>query len=119
MGKINDDSLDVDEEDELRIEFELLEDTEEPNEENQRLLRNIGVTNIIIQILKYNVPETQKFNGDYIDLIKTCYLFLIRFCKHNPSNQLSLQEHIDFFAREIDSCTLAVFLLREIFRDNK
>lgn len=51
-----------------------------PSTENQRLLRNLGVQAVILQILKANTAEGQKqANNDFIEITVSAYLFLIRF----------------------------------------
>lgn len=57
---------------------ENVEDLLVPNAENQRLLKNLGVLNIIIQVLKINASEEIRQNADFNDLLKSVYLFLIR-----------------------------------------
>lgn len=90
-----------------------------PNYENQRLIRNLGIHEILITLLKVGLTKNQKTNSDYHELINTVYLFLIRFCSDNPNNQNLLGENIDLFAKELDSSPLAIFLIKEIFRNNK
>lgn len=90
-----------------------------PNQENQRLLRNLGVQNIVVQLLKTSVSDTLKDNEDYTELIKAVYLFLIRFCKDNIINQNLLGEHVEYFSKELDTCSLAIFLIKEIFKNNQ
>ena len=98
---------------------ESAEDQLIPNAENQRLLKNLGVLNIIIQVLKINASEDIRENADFNDLLKSVYLFLIRFCKDNLVNQNLLGEYVDFFIKEIGSSPLVIFLIREIFKNNK
>jgi len=50
-----------------------------PNSENQKLLRNLSIHEIILQILKINVSKAQDQKQDYQDLIMSLYLFLVRF----------------------------------------
>lgn len=73
------------------------------NSENQRLIRNLGIQNIIVHILKIGISEKQRQNSDYIDLIRAAYLFLIRFCCDNTTNQNLVGEHLDLFAKELDT----------------
>ena len=90
-----------------------------PNVENQRLMRNIGIAGILIQILKISLSEGQKNNEDYKDMIMSIYLFLIRFCTENQENQGIVGEHIDFLLKDLDYCPLVIFLVKEIFKNNK
>ena len=88
------------------------------NNENQRLLRNLGAHEIIIEILRYNINQ-KKNHSDYEDIIKSAYIFLIRFCKDNVVNQEIIGNHLDIFVKEINSSPLSIYLIKEIFKDNK
>ena len=88
------------------------------NNENQRLLRNLGAHEIIIEILRYNINQKKK-HSDYEDIIKSAYIFLIRFCKDNSVNQEIIGNHLDIFVKEINSSPLSIYLIKEIFKDNK
>ena len=88
------------------------------NNENQRLLRNLGAHEIIIEIIKYNISQ-KKTHSDYEDIIKSAYIFLIRFWKDNSVNQGLVGEYLDIFIKELNSNPLWIFLIREIFKDNK
>ena len=90
-----------------------------PNTENQRLVRNLNIPSVVIQILKISLSESQKLNEDYQDLIRSIYLFLIRFCTEDVANQNMVGEHLDFFLKELDFCPLVIFLIKEIFKNNK
>ena len=61
----------------------------------------------------------KKTQSDYEDIIKSAYIFLIRFCKDNAVNQSLVGEYLDIFVKEIDSNPLSIYLIREIFKDNK
>jgi hypothetical protein len=52
-------------------------------------------------------------------LIGAAYLFLIRFCCDNPTNQNLVGENLDLFAKELDTSPLVIFLIKEIFKNNK
>ena len=90
-----------------------------PNIENQKIMKNLGIPGILIQILKISLSEGQKSNEDYQDLIRSIYLCLIRFCTDNQEHQNMVGEHLDFLLKELDFCPLVVFLIKEIFKNNK
>ena len=90
-----------------------------PNTENQRLMRNAGIPKILLQILKISLSKNQKENEDYQDLIRSIYLFLIRFCTDNLDNQNLLGVNMDFLLQRLEDCSLVIFLIKEIFKNNK
>lgn len=82
------------------------------------MLRNLGAHEIIIEILRYNISQ-KKTHSDYEDIIKSAYIFLIRFCKDNAVNQELIGEHLDIFVKELNTSPLSIYLIKEIFKDNK
>ena len=94
-----------------------IKEDEIANIENQRLFRNLGVQDIIMQILRLN-SHLYKME-DYINLSDAIYVFLIRFCRENTANQEKLSDYIEFYVEQISESPLAIYLIREIFKDNK
>ena len=117
LNKLNSDSIDT-------KDFQILntmniKKDEMANIENQRLFRNLGVQDIIMQILKLNSYKNQYKIEDYRDLYNAIYVFLIRFCRDNTANQEKLSDYIEFYVEQISESPLAIYLIREIFKDNK
>eukprot|EP00347_Sterkiella_histriomuscorum_P021853 403332539 len=116
-------------EDEQDAEDKQLEENEEfimflefknqENRENQRIMRNFQVQESAIYFISFRMELNASQNQDYINLIKQCYRFLIRFVRQNPANQSALRDNLDVFLKDIDKFTLAPLLIYEIFRDNK
>lgn len=62
----------------IRTKSESYADNFIPNTENQRLLRNLGVLDVILDIVRANA-ERPKANTDFTEVIASAYLFLVRF----------------------------------------
>lgn len=56
---------------------------------------------------------------NYIDLITSCYSFLVGFVRDNQTNQGELYEDLDTIMRDCDKYQKATLLVYEIFRNNK
>lgn len=80
----------------------------------QRLLRNMGVHNIVLDLTKisYEKVEDKRMR----EIMRTAHKFLQSFCHSNPHNQALLHEKIDFShypSNEFEARTA-----RFIFKDN-
>ena len=61
----------------------------------QLLLRNMGVHNVILDLLQ--IPYESKEDVLMIEIMKLAHEFLQNFCLNNSANQAILQKHIDLF----------------------
>ncbi|XP_028159204.1 inositol 1,4,5-trisphosphate receptor, partial [Ostrinia furnacalis] len=69
-------------------------DTGRPRRHEQRLLRNIGVHNIVLDLLQ--VPHDED-DADMDELLALAHEFLQHFCHGNQQNQAILHKHLDLF----------------------
>ncbi|KPJ04581.1 Inositol 1,4,5-trisphosphate receptor [Papilio xuthus] len=69
-------------------------DTGKPRRHEQRLLRNIGVHNIVLDLLQ--VPHDED-DAAMDELLALAHEFLQRFCHGNQQNQAILHKHLDLF----------------------
>ena len=65
-----------------------------PRRNDQRLLRNMGVHNIVLDLTKITYEKSEDKRMRII--MKTAHQFLQNFCFSNPHNQSLLHEKIDF-----------------------
>ena len=58
-------------------------------------------------------------NSNYVELITSCYGFLVGYVRSNTTNQVELYEDLDVIMRDSDKYQKATLLVYEIFKDNK
>lgn len=66
-----------------------------PRKHEQRLLRNMGVHNVVLDLLQ--IPYDQKEDIRMNELMRLAHEFLQNFCLGNAQNQALLHKHIDLF----------------------
>lgn len=66
-----------------------------PRKHEQRLLRNVGVHNIVLDLLQ--VPYDEKDDMRMKELMRLAHKFLQNFCLGNQQNQILLNKHLDLF----------------------
>lgn len=66
-----------------------------PRKHEQRLLRNVGVHNIVLDLLQ--VPYDEKDDLRMKELMRLAHQFLQNFCLGNQQNQILLNKHLDLF----------------------
>lgn len=83
-----------------------------PRKHEQRLLRNVGVHNIVLDLLQ--VPYDEKDSRMH-DLMRMAHEFLQSFCLGNQQNQALLHKQLDMFLNPgiLDAKTVC-----SIFKDN-
>lgn len=87
-------------------------DIVKPRKHEQRLLRNVGVHTIVLDLLQ--VPYDEKDNRMH-DLMRVAHEFLQNFCLGNQQNQVLLHKQLDMFLNPgiLDAETVC-----SIFKDN-
>ncbi len=65
-----------------------------PRKNDQRLLRNMGVHNVVLDLTK--ISYDKKADHRMRIIMQTAHEFLQMFCYQNPHNQLLLHEKVDF-----------------------
>lgn len=70
-------------------------DVIKPRKHEQRLLRNVGVHNIVLDLLQ--VPYDEKDDMRMKELMRLAHQFLQNFCLGNQQNQILLNKHLDLF----------------------
>jgi hypothetical protein len=93
-------------------------DEEINDEKNQRLLRNLRAHDIPIIILKQNLEEADDKNS-YLRVLEKAYIFLIKFVRNNPENQLVLHEHLYLFEKDMEYGVHSWELIAEIFKNSE
>nr|ASO75059.1 inositol 1,4,5-trisphosphate receptor (IP3R) [Bemisia tabaci] len=84
-----------------------------PRKHEQRLLRNVGVHTIVLDLLQ--VPYDQKEDIRMNELMRLAHQFLQNFCLGNQQNQVLLHKHLDLFLNpEIQEAQTVC----SIFQDN-
>lgn len=87
-----------------------------PQKHEQRLLRNVGVHTVVLELLQ--IPYDEKEDVRMNELMRLAHEFLQNFCLGNKQNQVLLYKHLDLFLNPgvryyyqvIDQrCTLARF----------
>ncbi|KAG5862348.1 hypothetical protein JTB14_024863 [Gonioctena quinquepunctata] len=66
-----------------------------PQKHEQRLLRNVGVHTVVLDLLQ--VPYDEKEDIRMIELMRLAHEFLQNFCLGNKQNQVLLYKHLDLF----------------------
>lgn len=66
-----------------------------PRKHEQRLLRNVGVHTVVLDLLQ--VPYDRKGDQRMDVLMELAHEFLQSFCLGNPQNQHLLHAHLDLF----------------------
>lgn len=66
-----------------------------PRTHEQRLLRNVGVHTIVLDLLQ--VPYDQKEDIRMNELMRLAHQFLQNFCLGNQQNQYLLHKNLDLF----------------------
>lgn len=66
-----------------------------PRKHEQRLLRNVGVHTVVLDLLQ--VPYDRKGDRRMDGLMELAHEFLQSFCLGNPQNQHLLHAHLDLF----------------------
>lgn len=66
-----------------------------PRKHEQRLLRNVGVHTIVLDLLQ--VPHDEKDDELMKELMCLVHEFLQNFCLGNQQNQVLLHNHLDLF----------------------
>ena len=84
-----------------------------PRKHEQRLLRNMGVLNVVLDLLQ--IPYDQKEDVRMNELMKLAHEFLQYFCLGNAQNQTLLHKHIDLF---LTPGLLEAQTMCSIFQDN-
>ena len=85
-----------------------------PRKNDQRLLKNMGVHNIVLDLTKISYEKKEDKRMRII--MRTAHEFLQNFCYQNPHNQILLHERIDltnFPSNEWEAATATY-----IFKDN-
>lgn len=66
-----------------------------PRKHEQRLLRNVGVHTVILDLLQ--IPYDEKEDVRMNELMRLAHEFLQNFCLSNQQNQVLLYKHLDLF----------------------
>lgn len=66
-----------------------------PRKHEQRLLRNVGVHTVVLDLLQ--IPYDEKEDIRMNELMKLAHEFLQNFCLGNQQNQVLLYKHLDLF----------------------
>lgn len=69
--------------------------TIKPRKHEQRLLRNVGVHTVVLDLLQ--VPYDEKEDVRMNELMRLAHEFLQNFCLGNQQNQVLLYKHLDLF----------------------
>lgn len=71
------------------------DDQRKPRKHEQRLLRNVGVHTIVLDLLQ--VPYDEKEDARMKELMRLAHEFLQNFCLGNQQNQILLHQQLDLF----------------------
>lgn len=66
-----------------------------PRKHEQRLLRNVGVHTVVLDLLQ--IPYDEKEDTRMNELMRLAHEFLQNFCLGNQQNQVLLHKHLDLF----------------------
>lgn len=66
-----------------------------PKKHEQRLLRNVGVHTVVLDLLQ--IPYDEKEDVRMNELMRLAHEFLQNFCLGNQQNQVLLYKHLDLF----------------------
>lgn len=91
----------------------------QPDTENQKLFRDFKLAQLALFFIKQRADRVTINNPTYIELITSCYGFLVGYARENGQNQIELYEDLDSIMRDSDKYQKAILLVYEIFRDNK
>lgn len=69
--------------------------TTKPRKHEQRLLRNMGVHTVVLDLLQ--IPYDKKEDVRMNELMRLAHEFLQNFCRGNQQNQVLLHKHLDLF----------------------
>ncbi|XP_071054904.1 inositol 1,4,5-trisphosphate receptor isoform X3 [Onthophagus taurus] len=69
--------------------------TMKPRKHEQRLLRNVGVHTVVLDLLQ--IPYDEKEDVRMNELMRLAHEFLQNFCLGNQQNQVLLYKHLDLF----------------------
>ena len=84
-----------------------------PRKHEQRLLRNMGVHSVVLDLLE--IPFDQKEDVRMNEIMRLAHEFLQNFCLGNAQNQTLLHKHIDLF---LTPGLLEAQTMCSIFHDN-
>lgn len=70
-------------------------DVVKPRKHEQRLLRNVGVHTVVLDLLQ--VPYDEKDDYRMNELMRLAHEFLQNFCLGNQQNQILLHKQLDLF----------------------
>lgn len=85
----------------------------QPRKHEQRLLRNVGVHTVILDLLQ--IPYDEKDDYKMIELMLLAHKFLQNFCLANHSNQVLLHKYLDLF---LNPSIIEAETICSIFKDN-
>jgi inositol 1,4,5-triphosphate receptor type 1 len=87
--------------------------TLKPRKHEQRLLRNMGVHKVVLDLLQ--IPFDQKEDVRMNELMRLAHQFLQNFCLSNQNNQVLLHKHLELF---LNPDLLHAKTMCAIFQDN-
>lgn len=70
-------------------------DVIKPRKHEQRLLRNVGVHTVVLDLLQ--IPYDEKDDYRMNELMRLAHEFLQNFCLGNQQNQILLHKQLDLF----------------------
>ena len=93
------------------------------NRDRQELMRNIGLAECVIDMVKYELEVISEKDEDprRMRLLKLIYRFLSGFCHVNSRNQEVLEAHFEMFIKHFKMkprCDVHLLII-ELFHDNK
>jgi len=103
------------EDDDTRI----IQEGEENDEQNQRLLRNLNAHEIALIIIRQRNLDEAENAGAYLRVLEKAYIMLIKFVRNNRENQFLLLDKVDDFLLDADFGVHAFELITEILRNNE
>lgn len=80
-----------------------------PRKHEQRLLRNVGVHTVVLDLLQ--IPYDEKEDVRMNELMRLAHEFLQNFCLGNQQNQVLLHKHLDLFLNP-GVCNFCLYLTR-------
>lgn len=63
--------------------FDIDKNNSTANKENQRLLQSFDIAQIALAIIKKRVDRITNYNEYYVELIRSCYRFLVAYVRNN------------------------------------
>ena len=97
----------------------IVNEEEETDEQNQRLLRNLRGHEIALIIVRQKSLDEAENPNAYLRVLEKAYIFLIKFARNNRENQLILLEKIDEFLEDVEFGVHALELIAEILKNNE